>query len=593
MIGGLKSSLKLFLAFTLSLGLIFVSNLSVAYADVALTSATDVTSTDIQPAMITNVSQDSNSDAFSPQVDQANTSSHFDSRSPVRLARISTNNGSEFIQVGNFSDNDLSIKSLTLKLFNSKNSAVGEFSLPAGIFAKQGFIVLDASGKDFTKKLPDEAIPGTSGGVQLFVNDELADEICWGSSTICTEPYALPNMPSIPTASGLASQKILQSVLIAPILPSSPSGNQNFSLVSPVDQLGKPLELKSGGFTATTTTNDGSGGPAMDPPTTKQPTNLCSGLIINEIAANNNQQFIELKNSSSSAINVLGCQLQTNRSETAIFSLGNVTLAPGAFLVVKISDTDLTLTKTTSGKVYLLSSDGQTEINEIDYANLKPDTSFASFDDGWKQTYAVTPGVENVYEQFLPCADGYERSLTTGNCNKIAAAAVPKICDVGYFLNEQTNRCNKNPIADSLTPCATGSVRNIETNRCNKITQPTALIPCDVGSVRNPETNRCRKLATATEPTLCQAGWERNPDTHRCRKIASAATANYPVKVSKNSSTENNLVLIAGAILVGTLLLITWQFREEISRLAQQLRTKILAKKYYNEMSQCLKNLDE
>ena len=57
----------------------------------------------------------------------------------------------------------------------------------------------------------------------------------------------------------------------------------------------------------------------------------------------------------------------------------------------------------------------------------------------------------------------------------------------------------------------------------------------------------------------------------------------------KKSSTETNFVIGAIAILVGTALLVLWQFREEIGHFFRAVRVKLLAKKYYNEMSQRLK----
>lgn len=489
-------------------------------------------------------------------------------KSPIQLARVSPNNGDEFIQIANFANEDLPIESLSLKLFNSNNSAVGDFTLSSGKFLAGHFILLSSVVGDFGKNLPDRTLPNSDGAVQLFVNGELADEVCWGLSNICGDPTN--NISTIPNG------QILQNIALNSTASNPLNDNSDFTFVDLIDpSTDKTISLEFGGFVAN---------PAA--PIASSP-NLCAGLALNEIAANNDQQFIELKNTAATPTNISGCQLQTNRSSKT-FAFGDTTLTPGALLSVNVPDTGLTLTKTTSGKVYLLSSDGQTEIDEVDYANLKSGTSFANFADGWKQTYDVTPGAENIYEQYLPCASGYERNFETGNCNKIATPDPPKICQVGYFLNEQTNRCNK--IAAPATPkiCADGYFLNTETNRCNK--NPVAnLEACAAGSVRNSLTNRCNKIATTSTPTPCKTGWERNPTTNRCRKIASDSSTDYPVNAMKKSSTETNFVIGAIAILVGTALLVLWQFREEIGHFFRAVRVKLLAKKYYNEMSQLLK----
>jgi hypothetical protein len=87
--------------------------------------------------------------------------------------------------------------------------------------------------------------------------------------------------------------------------------------------------------------------------------NNCEGLALSEIAANNTPQFIELINRSDSVLDISGCQLQTNRSQTTSYIFAdNTKLAAGGYVTVAIADTELALTKTTNGTVYLLSSDG-------------------------------------------------------------------------------------------------------------------------------------------------------------------------------------------------------------------------------------------
>jgi hypothetical protein len=160
-------------------------------------------------------------------------------------------------------------------------------------------------------------------------------------------------------------------------------------------------------------------------PEPPKPVNECEGVRINEIAANSTNQFIELQNVTAQDVLLDGCQLQTNRSATKSYIFGAEIIAAGAYRTILINETELTLTKTTSGIVYLLSSDGLVETDSQAYSNLASDTSWSRLDDGtWWQTYAPTPGVENIIQKYLPCDDGYVRNTDTGRCNKIVESTL-------------------------------------------------------------------------------------------------------------------------------------------------------------------------
>lgn len=247
------------------------------------------------------------------------------------------------------------------------------------------------------------------------------------------------------------------------------------------------------------------------------PVNQCSGVIVNEIAANvaTEDQYIELFNPSSVPMDLSGCIIQTNRSTTNQYVFSNEALEPGAFRTVYIKDTNLTLTKTTSGTVYILSSDGMSEADSVYYENLAENTSWAMVQGQWVQTYAITPMAENMWLQYPACESGYNRNLETGLCNKIT-------------------------VAGSLTTtCGDGKQLNPDTNRCRSIVATTSLLtPCAPNQERNPETNRCRTItASANDLKPCAANQERNPDTNRCRNTNnSATTADFPVQAAAQSS---------------------------------------------------------
>lgn len=275
--------------------------------------------------------------------------------------------------------------------------------------------------------------------------------------------------------------------------------------------------------------------------------NSCEGVRLSEIAANYYPQFIEIYNSSSNTVDMSGCQLQTNRSETTSYVFAADTkLNVGAYLAIPIAQTELTLTKTTTGTVYLLNSDGSTEIDARSYENLDDATSLALVGGTWRQTFAVTPSSENQYQAYPPC-------------------------DAGYSRNELTGRCNKDPEPTVLAPCGPGEYRNPETNRCRSIATTTStLAPCDEGEYRNPETNRCKKIESESTLQPCAEGYERNPETNRCRKVLGVSTsipaADFPVEsIADTAKTFTAWWVLGGVLLLG-LGYAGWEWRYEIAQ---------------------------
>ncbi len=310
-----------------------------------------------------------------------------------------------------------------------------------------------------------------------------------------------------------------------------------------------------------------SGNCSSTPP---EPLNNCQGLIISEVGANLEEQFIELYNSSDQPLFIGGCIISSDHSTSTDLVLGDITLEPGQYYTVELKDTKLRIYKTSASKVYLLSQDGLNEVDQTEYSDLKPDTSWALINNIWRQTYALTTGAANQYLAYPPCDDGYIRNLETGRCNKPSVDKELSDCNANQFRNPETGRCKLIATAsNSLTPCKPGQYRNPETNRCKSLTASTStLVPCDSDEYRNPATNRCRSIvSTASTLKACEQGWERNPETNRCRKIRSAATvagADFPVE----PVTDTAKVFVGWWALGGVMLLglgyAGWEWRYEI-----------------------------
>lgn len=297
------------------------------------------------------------------------------------------------------------------------------------------------------------------------------------------------------------------------------------------------------------------------------PVNMCEGILLSEIHANtSDSQYIELFNSSGDEVDLSGCGLQTNRSATARFTFTNLTLPANMFTVVYIKDTTLTLTKTTTGSVYLLSSDDRHEIDMQTYSGLPVDMSWARIGEQWQRTYDVTPNAANQLRHYLPCEQGYERNEQTGRCNKTAELSSAIDCGEGKYRSDDTGRCRQIPAASVLAACKLGQYRSEETNRCRNLVTAAALTPCKEDQYRSEETNRCRNLASAANQLVpCKEGQERSLETNRCRNVAKAVpSAAFAVKPVGDSAKVFVGWWALGGVTLAALLYAGWEWRYEV-----------------------------
>lgn len=319
------------------------------------------------------------------------------------------------------------------------------------------------SKKTFTRQLADGA-----GAIRLVdATGELLDQVAWGGAT-----KSFYGKPAMAPGTDLSIQRcFVDGVLVNAAIRDT---SQEFVVYK--DELPTP-----GVGLACPEDSD------VNPTDPGVVVNTCEGLRISEVGANLARQFVELQNTLDEPLDAAGCRIMTNRSASAYFALPEMTIEPRGYFVVEIEKTPLTLTKTTTGTVYVLSSDGGMEMDSQSYANLAKETSWALVGDEWKQTYTVTPGATNVYQQYLPCDTGYERNEETGRCRKITQVAELADCGEGRYRSEETGRCRNLTVDSTLQPCAAHQYRNPETNRCRNIaTTASTLTPCKPGQERNP-----------------------------------------------------------------------------------------------------------
>ena len=417
------------------------------------------------------------------------------------------------------------------------------------------FEVKNANGKDYTKNVITQ-----NDAVWLERNGQVVDMVGWGSAKkFETKAFT-----------GISSDTIQRCMDASGQMVDTNDNSRDFAIYT-------VMNLRQSVGCPSQTTIPEPSGEEEQPPAVVPPINYCKDVKLNEIGANLDtaHQFVEVKNISDKTIDLKGCSLKTNRSTTKSYHFGDIELDPQQLLVVNIAETDLTLTKTTEGTVYILDSAGN-EVDEVSYKNLAKNTSWSLVDDEWWSTYAITPDGENVYQRYLPCDEGYTRNELTGRCNKIVEPAVLAECGEGRERNPLTGRCRTIPQPKKLAPCKEGQYRSEETNRCRSIASAAAAVlkPCRDDQFRNPATNRCKKIAS-TDDILkpCQEGYERNPETNRCRKVrvASATIADFPVETVKDGAKSFVAWWAFGGIVIGGLAIGVWEWRQEIAKTLRKI----------------------
>jgi hypothetical protein len=323
--------------------------------------------------------------------------------------------------------------------------------------------------------------------------------------------------------------------------------------------------------------------PPADP---APPINRCSGLKLHEIATNVDAPFIEILNAGTSDLDLTGCTLLVKgrgKNKDTTHTFRGIELAAGVLHVVRLAETNLKLTKTGGGEVYVLDAGGN-KIDQTSFAGLAKDSSWSLFNGEWKQTFAITENAANVFKEYADCQSGYERS-TLGKCVKISApptvSDVLAPCPAGQYRHPETRRCRKIEAVKTVTPCKEGYYRSEETGRCRSIASAAAktLKPCPDGQFRNLTTGRCKKIAAADDILKdCPEGFERNPKTKRCRKVALATapkTGFAPEQVKEVTGAMWGWWVLGGVSLLAVGYA-GWQWRWEIGRAAAWLKHTIM-----------------
>lgn len=407
-------------------------------------------------------------------------------KAPAAITEIQVAGDNEFVELYNPNNEPLPLTGMLLLYRGSGTSTITLLNLDTLTIGAKQFVVLGhMSPPELVTLKFDNALNNSTGEVYLAnaaTPNEVIDKVTWGKVS-SDNGYMYDVNPAQAPPAGNSLQRCFRD---GEVLYSDPRDTSKEFLVYGND-------LPSPGV-----------GVDCEAPVPKVNVVDCAGIQINEIGANQYDQFIELYNSTDKTIPLAGCMLQTNRS-TDTYVLAQEELSSGEYLSVPIVSTGLTLTKTTSGTVYILSSDGQVENDSQDYSNLVAGTSWSQFSDGWHQTYTPTPGTENQYEEYPACDSGYYRNLDTGRCNTVPTVNAPADCGPGQYRSPDTGRCRKLAVLAVITPCDEDQYRSPLTNRCRSIVMASTRKPCNDNQYRSEQTNRCRNLPASTVPAAAFA----------------------------------------------------------------------------------------
>lgn len=301
--------------------------------------------------------------------------------------------------------------------------------------------------------------------------------------------------------------------------------------------------------------------------------------------------YVKLKNTSSTAVNLAALRLRTGSSgASATISTSfhwmqptlhpfrdEYMLEPGVVFTITLRDDGAPLSITNDeGNVWIEDYFGIKTYQSVHYGGMGLSAAngkswaLDSTDGSWKLGVPSPHGANVI-------ADQIESESLPQDSSSL------KPCRDDQYRSEETNRCRSIMQANTLTPCKEGQYRSEETNRCRSIAVAAASVlkPCADDQFRSPDTNRCRKIVGSEDLALvdCGEGRERNPETNRCRNIVRSAPA--PADFAIEPIKEPASVFVGWWILGGVTLLVVgyagWEWREEIGQKIRRISQFIKA----------------
>ncbi len=506
----------------------------------------------------------------------------------------------ELIEIarGGASDDPISLAGITVDYTNSSGTTTTLVEFPENSYLVGEAILLrlaSSSGGEPAAETYEKTLALSAGPLELVEDGEIIDSVCWLGEKACTEKHHLICSPG---ADGCA--KKFDSKTPTTLVFDAETGEyvhvENYepdydpeSYVIYVDDDASEDEkdpdldpepdpaTPENSLPSTLSQEQSSETPSA---ASKTLTSQCETLQFSEILSyytdSQSEQFIEFYNSGLEKITLNGCQIKYKNKFYALEG----TVNPKSYFVRYATDFKLTKNPTTINSLSLIDTTGDV-VATLDYPNgQKKGTSYAFMgydedgEENWEVSYMITPGAENVYQEFRACEEGKVINEQTGNCVKVAEE-VEKVCAEGQYLNPETNRCKKIEEEKVEKTCAEGQYLNPETNRCKKIETTTEKV-CEEGKYLNPLTNRCKKIETDDDTVkTCKEGYELNPETNRCKKVKTNDGTDYAL-VPETYKEESNFIAlyIVLAIVAVGIIYVVFEFRTDIAKFFKKLTRK-------------------
>ena len=411
----------------------------------------------------------------------------------------------EFLELSKLSTKQISLAGLTVIYVTSSGREYTVFEFPEGYeMVGESLLMRLASSSEVSEAEDYHEVADltytrnmaqSKGKVKLVVEGETVDLVCWGlEEDGCFSGFNAKKPTTL--VRDFSAEEVEDSFRHVPVEEYAPSYDSEKPGLLIVEKPEEVVEPK------------------------------CRALEFSEILTyfegSRDEQFIELYNRGDEKIELSSCQI---RYKGKVYNLSGEVGVNGFFLVYPGREWGLQLTKnpTSSNLLEIIDADGEV-VDSLTYASGQRKgvslamVGFLNGKENWVQTFNVTPGAENVYQEFRTCPIGKVINLETGNC-------------------------------------------------VNEATITTTLAACPEGKYRNPLTGRCKSYATTASAELkpCAEGYERNPATGRCRKIVENNGAEFPLEEETFRETREFVAIWAIVVVVlGGIVYIVFQYREEI-----------------------------
>ena len=300
------------------------------------------------------------------------------------LPGTATSSSQEFIELYNPADSPVNLTGWTLQyasLSGNTWKSLPKLTLVHTTIVAKGFYL--AATPDYLTDKADATFSATlaQGGGQLRLVDASStpqDIVSWGSGAT----MALGSPATAPQPGQSLSRKLVAGV---PVMTYDNSAD--FGLADqPTPGAANVSEPQ----------------PPPEPVAPGDPGITYPDIFITELLPNpappqtdGNDEFVELYNPGTSAVDLTGYTLVTGSSDSYKFKLANISIDPNSYRVFTSHDTNLVLSNS-GGRAKLLAPDGTTIDQTSTYATAPDGQAWAADGDQWVWTTTPTPAAANI-----------------------------------------------------------------------------------------------------------------------------------------------------------------------------------------------------